>query len=176
MSVPQQSCYHPLRRGHPALRSAPHSEMTIIDDPLLALILRFVVREEGIDIEDDAFIQTQIETLQQHLDRYPREERGERALQWIETHAENYRREWQRKTVSEQADVIRCGDCPLAHSGTRETCKIHDAWLELLNGYIAEEIDSRRYVEKTLRLLRDNKERLRIRLGAPRAAAGVSSP
>lgn len=150
--------------------------MTIIDDPLLALILRFVIREEGIAAEDEDFIQTQIETLQRHLERYPQAERGERALQWIESHAESYRREWQRKTVAEQAEAIRCSDCPLADGDARKTCAIHDAWLELLNGYIAEEIDSRRYVEKALRLLQDNKERLRVRGSARRTDVRISSP
>ncbi len=145
--------------------------MTIIDDPLLALILRFVTPEEAIAVRDEAFIQTQIETLRRHLARYPEEERGEQALRWIETHAANYRRAWQRRTAVERAERIRCRDCPLADDGDGGNCEIHGAWLELLSGYAEGSIDSRVYVERTLALLRGHKQRLGLS-PARRALAG----
>ena len=151
--------------------------MTIIDDPLLALILRFVVKEEGSDTANQAFIQTQVRTLQKHLEQYPEEEQGERALKWIETHAENYRREWQRQTVAKQAVSARCGDCPLAGSRSSHPCRIHDDWVELLNTYISRDIGSSRYVEQTLKLLQDNKEQLCVSRDfdrVPASTAGLS--
>ena len=148
--------------------------MTIIDDPLLALILRFVTPEEAIEARDEAFIQAQIETLRRHLARYPEEQRGEQALRWIEGHAANYRRTWQRRTAAEGAERIRCGDCPLSDEGDNRTCEIHGAWLDLLNGFVAGAIDSRAYVERTLGLLREHKQRLRLPPGRRVLAADAT--
>jgi len=148
--------------------------MTIIDDPLLALILRFVTPEEAIEGRDEAFIQAQIETLGRHLSRYPAEERGEQALRWVETHAANYRLAWQRRTAAEGAERIRCGDCPLSGEGDDRTCEIHGAWLELLNGFVDGTIGSRAYVERTLGLLREHKKRLRLPPGRRVLAANPS--
>ena len=138
------------------------------NDPLKDL---FVIKDGESDVDDETFIQSQIETLQNYLGQFPAEERGERALAWIEAHAENYRREWQRRILTDQASVIRCRDCPLANGDSSDTCEIHDAWLELLNSYIAGDIDSRRYVERSLKLLQGNKQRLKVHYGFERTAA-----
>lgn len=72
--------------------------MTITEDPLLALIVRFVVSEDRKEhTTDEEFVQRQLATLQAYVDRYPAEEKQPRAMQWIEQHAESYRREWQKK-------------------------------------------------------------------------------
>ena len=48
----------------------------------------------------------------------------------------------------------------LGHDLSR--CEIHDSWVGLLKRYVNGQITSRRYVEDTLVLLKDNKTRLRM--------------
>lgn len=145
--------------------------MIIAEDPLLALIVRFVMSEDRNERTDEEFVQRQLATLKAYTDRFPVEEKQPRAMQWIEQHAANYRREWQRKVLPRRAAENRCNDCPL-DSGDRERhCSIHGEWLKLLQTYLKEEIDSGEYVRDALELLRVHKDELRT-LGCGIKATG----
>jgi hypothetical protein len=129
---------------------------------MLALIMRFVNAHEQLDVSDEAYFQRQVETLQAYVDQFPKAERQTRALEWVEQHAENYRRSWQRKQVTETAHKRRCADCPLKDYARSRNCSVHGRWLGLLNRYLTNELTSAQYVEDTLRLLRAHKSELRI--------------
>ena len=58
----------------------------------------------------------------------------------------------------------QCPDCPLCDDNILEHCQIHRKWLKLIQKYITEDIDSQEYVERTLKLLADNKEHLKFKL------------
>lgn len=147
--------------------------MPTVDDPMLALIVRFVTQGDQLDFSDEEFARRQVVTLKSYVDRYPETERRERALQWVEKNAEAYRREWQRTVVSTRMPDRRCGDCPLIYaiSGER-TCVVHRQWLELLKKYIAEKIDSREYIEQALSLLQSHKDELKMHAQQPLQAGG----
>ena len=136
--------------------------MSIVDDPMLALIMRFVLGREQLDISDQVYFQRQLETLQEYVGRFPDEERQMRAMEWIEQHAENYRRSWQRNQAAKAARRKRCADCPLKDGGSSRNCSVHGRWLLLLNHYLAGELTSSQYVEDSLRLLREHKSELKI--------------
>ena len=106
--------------------------MFIADEPLLALIVRFVTDPEKSNQDNEEFIKRQIQALREHTNQYPEEEQGLRALEWIEQHARRYRRRWQRQRVSHDAPQLRCPDCPLRKLGAAEHCEIHEQWLYLL--------------------------------------------
>ena len=135
--------------------------MFIVDDPLLALIVRFVTDSDELDISDEEFVKRQIQALQQYVDRFPKSEKNARAIEWIGKHAERYRREWQRKVVSQDYLTQRCNDCPLRDSGEPVPCEIHAEWLSLLDRYTGEEMASEDYVKKTLQLLQEHKNQLK---------------
>ena len=137
--------------------------MLIVDDPLLACIMRFVTDSDASDAENRQFLQMQIQTLKQYLLRFPEEEQGERAMEWVAQHAENYRRDWQRRSVSRQTYYLRCTDCPLRYLGASRFCEIHEQWLYLVRQYMLGETRSRDYVEQSLGLLGQHKESLRLR-------------
>ena len=137
--------------------------MLIADDPLLALILRFVAGGEKADGSDEEFIRRQMQALKTYLAGFPKEEQGNRAMEWIERHAESYRRNWQRRMVSRQTLHQRCSDCPLRKRGTAEHCEIHEQWLYLLKRYVDGDIASKKYVKKALRLLKRHKKQLKMR-------------
>ncbi len=137
--------------------------MFIVDDPLLALILRFVVHTDGEADANEAFLQRQIKTIKQYVARFPAEEQGARAMEWIEQHAAGYRRSWQQRAVSSATPSLRCKDCPLKRMGTAEHCEIHEQWLYLLRRYTAGEATTERYVEESLALLRSYKDALALR-------------
>ena len=137
--------------------------MSIVDDPLLALIVRFVTRDDGIDASDQEFARRQLATLKSYVAGFPESERSERAMEWVEQHAESYRRDWQKKIVSHRMVNQRCPDCPLrAERDDSLTCVIHRQWLQLLNEYLNDEIDSRKYVSDSLVLLREHKNELKL--------------
>ena len=83
-------------------------------------------------------------------------------MQWIERHAANYRRDWQKKVLPRQAAEKRCNDCPLIAGDGERHCSIHGQWLKLLQTYLNDEIDSRKYVQQALALLREHKDELHI--------------
>ena len=137
--------------------------MCIIDDPMLALIARFVVEDiDNPSISDETYLQHQVAEIRSHIENSPREQQQQLALAWIKEHAEQYRQEWQRRTLSRIAPDKRCTDCPLVRDGSNSSCVIHSKWVVLLKEYIADEIDSDMYVEETLDLLSQNKSNLKI--------------
>ena len=139
--------------------------MCVVDDPMLALILRFVLNHEQLDVSDEEFIQRQIESLKCHVAQFPEELQEAKAMEWIEQHAENYRRAWQRRVVSKTAVNKRCVDCPLIHLGSSQNCAVHDDWLALLNRYLSKELTSAEYIDNALTLLQEHKSELVISQG-----------
>jgi hypothetical protein len=184
--------WRPIEQGQQAVRAiqparpCPSSlrwEKTfIVDDPMLALITRFVCGCGQFHLSEGEFILDQIATIQRYVAQFPVEQRNTRAIEWIEKHAERYRQAWQKKAVYAQALQTRCADCPLAEESCMAHCEIHHRWLDLLHSYVVGEVSSRRYVEDTLRLLTDYKARLKVTAlrdmrgaGQP-IAASLSSP
>ena len=136
--------------------------MSVVDDPMLALILRFVLNHEQLNASDETFIQRQIESLKCHVAQFPEDLQETKAMEWIEQHAENYRRAWQRTVISKTALSKRCVDCPLVQVGDSQSCAVHDDWLALLNRYLSKELTSEEYVEDALTLLQEHKSELVI--------------
>ena len=137
-----------------------------IDDSTFALILRFAGFNQKLSFHDDEFYKNQLEEIEAHVNQYQPEERGERALRWIEQYASEYRKSWNKEIVSKEVSDHKCLDCPLQNGNTDEHCQIHDQWIELLQKYVANEISSQEYVENALSLLTTHKEDLRIKLSA----------
>jgi len=139
--------------------------MSIVDDPMLALIVRFVAGHKELYAADDEFLEHQLEVLKSHVAQFPKEQQSAKALEWIEQYAEIYRRDWQKKVVSRQAGNKRCNDCPLILNGySSGICVVHNRWIKLLKRYLSEQITSATYVEDTLRLLEENKTELKVEL------------
>ena len=137
--------------------------MFIVDDPLLALIVRFVVNENDVELSDEAFIQRQILALQEYLAEFPAEQRNAKAMEWIAERAEIYRRQWQNMTLPRLVRNKRCADCPLRGVEDASHCEIHGRWVSLLTDYASNKVTSREYIEYTLKLLSEHKTRLRVR-------------
>ncbi len=138
--------------------------MYTINDPMFALILRFVGRNQKVTFEDDKFIKKESQVIQAYIEQFPAEERELRALEWIEAHAYGYRKTWEKETIGKEFSLQRCTDCPLAVVDDSEHCEIHEEWLSLLRQYAADEISSREYVENALGLISKHKENLKIKL------------
>lgn len=136
--------------------------MFIVDDPMLALIMRFVSKGESLNVSDQDFLQRQIKAVKEYVAGFPEEERAKRAMEWIETFAEKYRKEWQRNIATQQFSDKRCPDCPLIANDSASHCEIHEHWLILLESYATNEITSSKYVEDALRLLEEHKAHLQI--------------
>ncbi len=149
--------------------------MYTVDDPVLALIVRFVGGANDLEVSDEAFMQRQIEAIRAYVESFPAEERTQRAREWIEGHAEHYRQQWQRSVIQERLSHTRCADCPLVRGNGSGTCAIHDRWLGLLTDFAAERITSRQYVEDAIELLQAHKRRL-IVAARRRAEASASIP
>lgn len=138
--------------------------MYIVDDPMLALIARFVGIDKYQGVSEQEFLQHQVEAIRSYVASFPDQERNERAINWVEQYAEQYRKNWQRNYLVRWLQELRCPDCPLANSHAMRHCKIHDQWSDLLVRYVEEKISSREFVEKTLKLLSENKEMLKQRM------------
>jgi hypothetical protein len=148
--------------------------MGVIDDPMLALIARFVIEDiDDLGIPDGVFLQQQVDEIRHHVGEAEGEERHRLALQWIREHAKHYRSEWQKKELSRIVLDKRCADCPLVHRNTsKASCIIHNRWASLLQEYLTDQISSERYVEETLDLLNRHKENLKISAIAARVSHG----
>jgi hypothetical protein len=148
--------------------------MGVIDDPMLALIARFVVDDiDDLGIPDEVFLQQQVDEITRHVGEAEGEVRHRLALQWIGECAENYRTEWQKQELSRIVLDKRCADCPLVQHGTnKHFCSIHNRWVYLLMEYITDQISSESYVEKTLNLLNQHKENLKISATSSRVSHG----
>ena len=137
--------------------------MCIIDDPMLALIARFVVEDiDNISISDEMYLHQQVDEIRSYIENAPGEQQQQLALAWIKEHAEQYRKEWQRRTFSKIVLDKRCADCPLINNSSEFSCVIHSRWVVLLKEYTADEIGSDIYIEETLHLLNQNKTNLKI--------------
>ncbi|MCW8956634.1 MAG: hypothetical protein OQL09_07105 [Gammaproteobacteria bacterium] len=137
--------------------------MTMLDDSMLALIARFVVDDvENLSISDEKFLKHQVLEIKNHIEDVPREQQQKVILEWIHDHAEQYRKQWQSKAITQLLLHKRCSDCPLIDDGTSSNCTIHDRWIELLKDYLSEKIDSEEYVVKSLQILDDHKQELKI--------------
>ncbi len=137
--------------------------MCIIDDPMLALIARFVVEDiDNLSISDEIFLQHQIAEIRSYIENAPREQQQQLALAWIKEHAEQYRQKWQRRAFSKILLDKTCADCPLIHDCSKSFCIIHSRWTALLNECIADEISSDKYIEESLNLLNQHKTNLKI--------------
>lgn len=134
-----------------------------VDDPMLALIARFVASEKEGSAHAEEYMQRQVEAIRAYVGQFPSEERNTRAVEWIERHAEQYREAWQRRHLPKRLLDLRCTDCPLADGGILHHCEIHDRWSDLLTRYTDEEITPKEYVESTLALLEAHKQRLKKR-------------
>lgn len=151
--------------------------MYIADDPTLALITRFVGEAEHLDLSDAEFLLEQIAAIEQYVAPFPTEERQTRTLEWIETYARHYRRQWQKQAAVGVLAHARCPDCPLDGGNRTAPCAIHDRWLELLRCYATTEMSSEEYVSHSLNLLRQYKDRLKVgRVRRKRQAASVLDP
>ena len=137
--------------------------MYTLDDPMLALLLRFVGRNQKISIHDDDFCQAQLAAIKEHTGQFPPGERRARALEWVEKYAREYRETWVKETVGDLFSCQRCPDCPLTETDVGGNCQIHDQWLELLQQYVTDEISSSIYVEHSLKLLARHKEDLKLK-------------
>ncbi|GMV16479.1 MAG: hypothetical protein DYH12_08955 [Sorangiineae bacterium PRO1] len=138
--------------------------MFIADDPMLALIARFVLDVQHLEVSDEEFLREQLGAIERYVNQFPAEQRQQRALEWIEEHAKHYRVAWQRRVVSDQLAERRCRDCPLIREDSRPRCEIHAKWSSLLDDFLHDRISSRRYVEDALSLLESHKSKLKARL------------
>ncbi len=138
--------------------------MFIVDDPMLALIMRFVGGDRQLDISDEKFLHGQITAVQEFVSKYPSEQKNSKALEWIAKYARKYRQEWQRDVVSRALYHTRCPDCPLIKRYPVLHCAIHQEWLELLQRYVERDIDSMEYVESSLNLVQEHKSELKVTL------------
>ncbi len=136
--------------------------MYIADDPMLALITRFIGDAQKLEVSDAEFLLRQVSAIEHYTAQFPASERNARAMEWIATHARQYRRQWQKAAVAQALGKTRCSDCPLLGDSRSAHCEIHAFWLKLLQHYIADEISSQEYVESTLKLLDQYKNRLKI--------------
>ena len=135
--------------------------MYIVDDPTLALIIRFGGEAPDPMLSEADFLLKQVAAIEQHVSQFPGSERQARALEWIEEHACHYRRQWQKQAAIGLLASARCADCPLANSQIAP-CPIHRKWLQLLHCYAMDEITGQQYVEDTLKLLKNQKDRLKV--------------
>jgi hypothetical protein len=143
--------------------------MFIVDDPMLALIARFVMDADHLEVSNDRFLREQVQAIEEYVGQFPEDQRQSRALEWIAEHAKHYRIAWQRRVVVDGLTQRRCSDCPLVRDEAGSRCKIHAEWSRLLQDYLDEKVTSRGYVEDALRLLKDNKSMLLPPRVAPRA-------
>lgn len=157
----QQARTTPYSRPGPCSTSREASTF-VVDDPMLALMTRFACGDGQLHFAHEEFMVDQLAAIHRYVAPFPAEQQSTLAIQWIEQHAERYRRAWQQKAVYAKVVRTRCPDCPLAEEGLSTNCSIHDQWLDLLTQYAADEISSKRYVEDTLRLLTDYKNRLKV--------------
>ncbi len=135
-----------------------------IKDSMFALILRFVSNKQEISLSNNEFLAHQLKTLQDYIGQYPEEEKRLHAFEWIEKHAKKYRKSWEEEIITADCSEKKCPDCPLSDIDTSDHCFIHDQWLVLLKNYISDKISSKKYIEKTLDLLAEHKQDLKIKL------------
>jgi len=136
-----------------------------IDDSMFALMMRFIGFSQDMSFENQGFLKRQLKEIKEYVGQCDPYEKNFRAIKWIELYADEYRKSWNKKIITDKFLEYRCPDCPICgDSNSHEHCQIHNKWLELLQKYITKNIESQEYVEETLKLLSDNKEHLKIKL------------
>lgn len=137
--------------------------MATPDAPMLALIARFVGTEiADVDFSNEDYLRHQFAEIKAYIENFPEHAQQQAAMDWIREHAEQYRQQWQKQTLSSLLLDKRCDDCPLVDAGSDAACIIHTRWVGLLKEYIAGTINADRYVEETLRLLTEHKNELKM--------------
>ncbi len=136
--------------------------MYIVDDPTLALIMRFGGENPDPMLSEADFLLQQVAAIEHHVSQFPESERQARALEWIEKYACYYRQQWQKQAAIGLLGSARCADCPLANGSQIAPCPIHKKWLQLLHCYAMDEITGQQYIENTLKLLKNQKDRLKV--------------
>lgn len=139
--------------------------MNEIDDPLLALILRFVVADADSKLPDEACMRLQVTLIQEHIAAFPPEDREAHAITWVEQHARRFREECKGKLVAKAlVDDGRCRDCPLLETADAGQCIVHERWAALVRAYVDRRLSSSEYVRDCLALLQEQKHRLKVAL------------
>lgn len=141
--------------------------MLVADDELLALILRFVALDKKKDTTHEVFMRQQVQAMQQYIQGFPEEQQAERAMEWVQERAVQYRHNWQNREAERRGFGARCKDCPLRWRGIQKHCEIHEQWVYLLQCYITGSLTSKDYVEQVLGLLKTQKKQLKHRLSDP---------
>ena len=136
--------------------------MYIVDDPTLALIIRFLGDSSDPELAGADFFRQQLAAIEVYVAGFPSAERESRAVAWIEANARLYRQQWQKQTALDFLASKRCPDCPIIGGDRNTPCAIHSRWLRLLRSYAASEISSHDYVERSLALLTAHKEWLKV--------------
>lgn len=143
--------------------------MKSLDDPTPALIARFVIEDvDKLRLSDEQYMKHQLTEIKKQIEKFPEQQQEQFALAWIRENAERYRRDWQKRSFTETALAKRCEDCPLVHDHSTSSCIIHTRWVDLLRKYAAGEINSDRYIEQTLNLLKEHKNSLKVAFLFPR--------
>jgi len=145
-----------------AFRELGGKIMHIADDPMLALIVRFVGDISHLNLSDKEFLHVQITAVEQYVAGFPPREREMRALEWIEAYAREYRQRWQKRGIVDASTRTRCPDCPLTGGDPSVSCTIHDRWIKLLRRYAANGLSSSEYVKRALELLNEHKNELKV--------------
>lgn len=137
--------------------------MDDIDDPLLALILRFVVAEADSDLPHEACMRLQVTLIQEHIAAFPPEDREAHAIEWVEQHARRFRKDCRGKLIAAAlADEAKCRDCPLLETAGGSPCIIHKRWAALIHAYVDKQLSSAEYVRNSLALLQNHKDQLKV--------------
>ena len=135
----------------------------MLDKPTLALIARFVVKDfDSISQSEETFLNSQYDTLRRRVSGVPTEKQEDIILEWIIEHAEQYREQWREGVFGRMLFTKRCLDCPLVHCGPEKFCDIHSRWEALLNEYVGGKINDHDFVNSSLQLLSENKDRLKV--------------
>lgn len=137
--------------------------MFVFDDPVLALIARFVAREWDLNVTDEVFLQRQVERMKCHLARYSEQVHDDKAIEWLAHYATQYRDQWRNRATGEADESSCCKDCPMNTLGEASHCQIHVEWFQLLERYNREELSSPDYVKAALEMLRAHKQELKVR-------------
>ncbi len=135
--------------------------MLVIDDPMLALILRFVGHEKDINESTEEFLKQQMACLHEYVSGFPESEQEMRAMEWVENNAVNYRRKWERQLATNEVSHVQCDDCPMKNIGGASICIIHQEWLDLLEAYCSDNLSTEHYIKYSLKLLQKHKKNLK---------------
>ena len=78
--------------------------MYTINDSMFSLILRFVGGHKRVTFHDDEFVQKQLAAIRDHIAQFPVDEQELRAIEWIEAHAREYRKAWEKDVIGPVSD------------------------------------------------------------------------